>query len=501
MHTSSVSTETVYTVEEVEDSRPKKRSRSSSEDPSQTKAFLADVTVEDLEDVDIDKEKDKDPLKPSNSTGQLSRSTQFQSFKPSSIPREPSKLRFSFQAESSSSSPTPISTPIPLPPLSSEEPPSVSTSAPPSIQVVSNGFNFSFKSPLILPKEKEAASESTVRESTKSPDVETVKAQVRALDIKALPTFKFSLTGSTTFSGTPEHANARDAVKVIHVSSLPSFAFPSNSLSFDVDSANPKRTTPLPVKDSSSGFKPIMASATPSSNIFGTLPSKSPPTPPVAPTPFNFAAAGMKLPSIAKDIWNCSHCGLSSPQNAIKCTICDEPKPGSTKLTPPPSFTVVPVAQPVKPFDWAGAGLKAPTTSTDAWNCGECGLSNPRSETKCTICGEPKGGPTISTPPAPSLSYIAALAAEPVKHSFNWAGAGLKAPTASKDIWECGECGLSNPISATKCTICGHDPHGIGSAKQALSSSNMFVKQASKSAPSSSANGFDVEYTPSESRP
>jgi hypothetical protein len=44
-------------------------------------------------------------------------------------------------------------------------------------------------------------------------------------------------------------------------------------------------------------------------------------------------------------------------------------------------------------------------------------------------------------------------AATPVTKGFDWAAAGLKAPSAA-DTWTCSLCMLSNPATANKCTVC-----------------------------------------------
>lgn len=425
MRHASVSSEAItHSVEEEEVSeRPKKKSRSSSEEPPQPKALQAEATVEHIEDKDVDMDKKK-VASPASDTSQLSRATQLPTaFKPSSVPREPSKLRFSFQAESSSGSSTPVSKPAPLPAPSSEDQAAPSTPVaaappPPSIQAISNGFSFSFKSPspsATPPQEKKT--DPTVSETKKAPDVDVVKVHVRAIDIKALPIFVFSAE-TATFSSVLEHVNAREAAQAVQLSSLPPFSFnsPTKSFSFGFDPANPKPA--LPINESPSLFKPFARIKTPPSNIFGTIPSTS--TVAGKPADFNFSAAGMKHPADDKDAWKCGQGGLSNPQEAT----CDEPKQGSALSTPAVVLASEnPLATKPKSFDWAAAGVPAPSTNNDTWICGVCGLSSPKSATKCTVCDADAPGTVSSTPPASakatmsSTNMFAALAAKPAFES------------------------------------------------------------------------------------
>ena len=61
---------------------------------------------------------------------------------------------------------------------------------------------------------------------------------------------------------------------------------------------------------------------------------------------------------------------------------------GRSTLSEPASS--MPVAPKVKGFDWAGAGMKAPSATGGTWTCSTCMLSSPASATKCTVCEAPR---------------------------------------------------------------------------------------------------------------
>ncbi|KAI0320861.1 hypothetical protein OF83DRAFT_1238254 [Amylostereum chailletii] len=106
-----------------------------------------------------------------------------------------------------------------------------------------------------------------------------------------------------------------------------------------------------------------------------------------------------------------------------------------------PSFSFTIVESNPGSFNWAAAGMKAPTKPGEgSWTCGSCMLSNPASAKDCTVCEAP----------AP-----AAASAPPVSSGFNWAAAGMKAPAkASGGSWTCGTCMLSNSADVKDCTVC-----------------------------------------------
>ncbi|KAF8967674.1 hypothetical protein BDZ97DRAFT_1755778 [Flammula alnicola] len=370
----------------------------------------SDITIEEVGDVimhDSSKEQNKanGNLKetPKLTNGNISAAAAASASSPTSrssfsglksIPKEPSKLRFSFQAEGSSapSSPAPASLPLPSPPTL---PKTEFKFTPPS-----TGFNFSFKA---ADKETSDASKPTVSKKdvaeVKPLGVEEIKAKVRAMDAKSLPIFSFTFTATSVLPNTADHVRARSDAKVLPPSSLPKFDFAEakagspSAFKFDLSGSKTPSSfssfgSPSP---SLGGFTlanfgaSASADASKAASRFDPGPVKG----------FDFTAAGMKMPEVKKDHWTCSLCGLSNPKAASQCETCETPAPSGTSAAPAPVPSkpldaYKPPAPPVKGFDFAAAGMKMPTVSKGKWSCSLCGLSNPDSASKCETCETPK---------------------------------------------------------------------------------------------------------------
>ncbi|KJA28125.1 hypothetical protein HYPSUDRAFT_802759 [Hypholoma sublateritium FD-334 SS-4] len=379
-----------YQVEEPEDdgsSRASKKSKPTLNGNGRPSSFKSpppvssDITIEEIGDVPMSEtNKDDEKVKTNGkdtthatngsvsaaaaaSTNALTSRASFSALK--SIPREPSKLRFSFQAEGSAASPSSPAAP-PAAPLPRLSPPAPAPLQQPAFAIPSSNFSFSFKA-----NEKEAIDEpmSMAPDSDaplRPPTEEEIKAQVKAMDPNDIPEFSFTLTAISILSSSAEHVRARSDVKVLPPSSLPTFNF--------LD----------PVVESPSGFK---FSSTPSTSY--NTPKLSPPKfdlPPVK--AFDFAAAGMKV-EVKKDIWTCSICSVTNKNSAVQCVACESPAPSAGPTSKPvetlrPSMPAAPV---VKGFDFAAAGFKMATPNKDTWICSECTLSNPNSASTCGPCG------------------------------------------------------------------------------------------------------------------
>ncbi|KAJ3835835.1 hypothetical protein F5878DRAFT_727242 [Lentinula raphanica] len=346
--------------------------------------------------------------------------------KNSAIPREPSKLRFSYKPESAT--PTPSETSPTTSNGVGEAAETVATteatfgfdtskSTKVTTATTPASFEFGTKAagtPSFLGP-AQVASPSTTDPVTSAPKPKSTanfKEHVQTLPVTSLPVFSFDdetpvASGSGLSSGSGNSVvKALAAAKDIPMSKLPLFDFDA-----------------VPVAVASSSAAPLAST------------SKT----------FNWAAAGIKPPSTSE--WICSECKLSNKDSsADKCAICEAPRPGKAPKA----------AQPAT-FDWSGAGMKKPSSTNgtagggDAeWTCLTCMLKNPASAvSKCGVCEAPR-------PSAPSDNTNPSLAAPPKApiQSFNWGAAGLKPPEPKPGAWQCDACGCTNPEKAAKCEVC-----------------------------------------------
>jgi hypothetical protein len=320
----------------------------------------SDIRIEEIDEVVDESNKDQEKTKLTNGNGNVfaaavantNGSTSRSSFSAlRSIPKEPSKLRFSIYADSPLS---PAVAPAPLP-----QPTTAATPKP--FTPPSGDFNFSFKS---SDKENAKTPEKVVdlqkdTREAKPLTTEEIKLQVSAMGADSLPIFTFSFTGASVLSSDANHIRTRSDVKVLPPSSLPTFDFAKHNL------------------DSPSGFKFELGPSKPSPAYHDTpkpsrsdLPVKS----------FDFAAAGMK-PEPKKDLWSCSVCYVANPNSKTQCIACENPAPPSVIAALKPA-----AAPAVKGFDFAAAGFKMPTANKDTWSCSECFVSNSNSAVKCIAC-------------------------------------------------------------------------------------------------------------------
>lgn len=332
-----------------------------------------EITVEELEDADMDageqKEKIKQPelIIPLNENGSSSSSTSTSptnTISPTaprnklcSAPKEPSKLRFSFQPEGTPvpSSPKPVALPAPSPPGLQK---SDFKFDPPS-----SNFSFTFKPTDFPPDESTKSQEQAKKVKVKDASEEDIKAKARTMVAGSLPNFAMTSSATPVLPGSADLAGMHRRVNGLPVSSLPSFELsfgPSQSAtSFSFNSFNPK--------------------------LIDVARTSTPP----AITPFSFMAAGMKTPSNNPGAWICSLCALSNPSSALKCQICDHPVTSTSSSVvaaapaPPPAPPAVPA---ITAFDFGAAGMKAPSVSPGRWICSLCALTNPMSANQCETC-------------------------------------------------------------------------------------------------------------------
>ncbi|KAF9006000.1 hypothetical protein BDQ17DRAFT_1352545 [Cyathus striatus] len=320
-----------------------------------TKSASATV-VEEINEVDMeipekqksnnveDKAKAKETPPPASVSPSISLSPPgnrglFGNYKANSIPKEPSKLRFSVVVDGNSPGPT---QPSPVAPALANTKASSSLTSVENMDTQEDGLKVG---------SKEAFTPTTSSTSVSSaPSVPSdPKEQVRRLAIKSLPIFTFTNNGISMFPSTPEHMNAREQAQNIPKSSLGSFDFSADALK----KASVVRTN----GPSASALPSIYSSA------------------PVPVISFNWAATGAKPPAPATDSWTCSVCMIKNPVSKEICAACEAPGPSKPNPTPTTGF------------DWAAAGMKAPSApAAGSWTCSVCMISNSISKDICAAC-------------------------------------------------------------------------------------------------------------------
>ncbi|KAG6897202.1 hypothetical protein C0992_003499 [Termitomyces sp. T32_za158] len=372
-----------------------------------SKSDSSDIVVEEVEVVDANAtlEKPQSALLPSSSSTSTARPGRpaFPGSKSTSAPKEPSKLRYSYQPEltnSPASKNTPI-TAFPHTTSVSSLPISTSGSHPSSFFSTSNSTPTPVESTPEVTTPKVKIPEVTPQPAPFSfPSTREFKPSIAPMSSP----FSFASAAAqapapvTTFSGDSSTLNPgqRAALKV-QTSSLPAFMFSVNVRVPNLDSAHVKAAaeaksipiSSLPTFDFSKGVTPPAMSST-SAKASSITPAISAPI-----VPFNWAGAGAKPPaSSSGTTWTCSLCMLTNPMSATEqCEHCETKRPASTVTTQVASTPIAPKpsAPVVQQFNWAAAGMKPPVAAGDNWTCALCGLSNPASATdKCNTCDNPR---------------------------------------------------------------------------------------------------------------
>lgn len=214
-----------------------------------------------------------------------------------SAPREPSKLRYSYQVDKET--------------VSAEEKP---VSPPPAPLLA----------PRTLPKETQ-----TTSPKAKLPP----KDAVAAMEIDELPMFSF-IFGEAAYPAGPSHIKARSAAAATPPLLLPIFEFKPVAAStngFNWTTAGTK----APTASASSTWSCSMCmlvnpdSAKDKCTIC-EAPRPSTPTDAPPQKTFDWSKAAFKPPTKnPAGTWVCDTCSLSNPDSArLKCAICDAPRPG-----------------------------------------------------------------------------------------------------------------------------------------------------------------------------
>jgi len=320
----------------------------------------------------------------------------------SSAPKEPSKLRFGFAAESDPDSPPPAKPAFDTP---AHAPGSVTSLSAPKPPVISNRSARSAPSVAVtspLPEAGPSTEPSPTKLAPKDP-----KAAALLLDVASLPSFSFNVP--TRLQTPMRDAKERSAALAADSSSLPTFPF-----------------------------------------TFGAEPASA---------GFNWEAAGMKRPTSTTGSWTCGVCMVDNDAAKAKCAACEEPRSGSAakSTTVPAAVSESPKpAAPTGGFDWAAAGLKIPTKAPGTWTCKVCMVDNDATKVKCTSCEEPRPD---SAPTPKGTTPTLGAGAKPTKPTissggFDWAAAGIKAPTKVSGTWTCKVCMVDNDSTKTKCVSC-----------------------------------------------
>ncbi|KAF9462908.1 hypothetical protein BDZ94DRAFT_1260156 [Collybia nuda] len=282
----SESTKTSYIVEEVENDEDKRRSKKPK--PHLNGRGLANtgisnkagITIEEVDDIDMQTTVEKpSEIIPSSVTvvssptnlNPITGKSVVTSFKPTSAPKEPSKLRFSYQPEAGSSSA--LSAP-PFVPIKSDI-----TSLLPNpitVPITPNDGTDLKKPPAPTPLHEPIPSPSSGYIPLSSVSV-SPKDVALSMPVDSLPTFVLNVR-AFVYPTSEYHIKALKEAQALPEESLPSFDL-----------------SKLPALEA---VPPVKA--------------------------FDWAAAGVKpSPSMTGSGWTCSVCMLSNPATAITdCTIC-----------------------------------------------------------------------------------------------------------------------------------------------------------------------------------
>ncbi|KAF9221397.1 hypothetical protein BS17DRAFT_264713 [Gyrodon lividus] len=241
------------------------------------------------------------------------------------VPKEPSKLRYSYQADKVEVKAVDTMPATSLAPLFTPPPISFPTALMPAPAPAKTK---------LVPKD-----------------------EALAMDVDELPEYIFSLPTTTTCPAGPSSLAARNTVLSIPVSSLPTYEFkpvtaPVRAMNgFNWTAAGLKAPTasgqqwkcklcgldspasatekcticdtPRPASTLSSTFLPVP------STLASSAPAPPPLSAPVGPVKtFDWLAAGLALPPKPQSgTWTCSLCSLPNPASAIdKCTVCEAPR-------------------------------------------------------------------------------------------------------------------------------------------------------------------------------
>jgi rubrerythrin len=251
-------------------------------------------------------------------------------------------------------------------------------------------LRFSYKPDVSMSSEGSTSAPSTPKPAFTSLPVQDSKQRAMSAAAEALPVFSFGLATPSSSAG----AGKRRA-ESSPAASLPTFDLnappvaSTSKLASSSSGFNWSAAGMAPPKSSSSSWTCDQCSLSNDASHMEKCSVCDAPKPgAVAPSTngsggFNWAAAGIAPPKAADDAsWTCKVCGLSNAaSHTEKCSVCDEPKPGAKAVSSGSGGG----------FNWSAAGIAPPTKESSKWMCSTCGLSNPATATeKCIVCDASK---------------------------------------------------------------------------------------------------------------
>ncbi|THH02704.1 hypothetical protein EW026_g193 [Hermanssonia centrifuga] len=317
-------------IEEVEDDdqpSPKKQKTANGARSSISPPSRYAVTIEEVDDVDMplaSRPVSFRPMQPSQiiepeetapSASTPSLNTGLAAKPPlgpkSSIPKAPSKLRYSFQVDRDEKAMD-----------QDEEKPKEEEKKP---MLAGKGL----PSSLGVPRSEAPAA----KESPAPKTAEEVKEMVKAIPVSKLPTYSFDLPMSSPGAG-PSTLKAREVARTSPVSSLPTYDLAAPAVApptlapsapafvgFNWSAAGIKKPA-APAGDSwTCGTCALLNSADAKDKCsVCESPRVTAPAPPKS-TGFNWAAAGMRAPAPPTGNWTCKTCMLTNPVDKDKCML------------------------------------------------------------------------------------------------------------------------------------------------------------------------------------
>lgn len=278
-----------------------------------------DVVVEEIVDVAMEESENSVTSSTARSVSPTTSAPRASfSFKSTSAPKEPSKLRYSYQPDGN------------LTPLKPASAPEVAPTPTFNFAASAAASAFTFA----VPKEPKVDAVGDKKDAKES----DARAKALAADVSSLPTFDFTCNVTTVYPSTPAHVEARRIAASLPLSSLPTFDFNVKNTNA---SASSSRLEPAATPFASGATKPTAAfnsdMSFSTSTLFKPAPANTPPDVPhlsdaskAPPKAFDWSAAGVKPPPTATASggnWTCSMCMLSNPTTATeKCGICDNPR-------------------------------------------------------------------------------------------------------------------------------------------------------------------------------